>query len=168
MSNETLLYICGIVLAVSAVTVSFVGLKVRTFPGKAMPLVVLWFAIFVGGAATFAVLHAKDEDADKAKEARFEKAGEEFERAGGHVNGEAAEEPAESPGEEGEGHSEEGSEEAGAEESPESAEEGAEEECEKTEGAGAGEAGGGTKARVAEKRGRESRRGPKPAAAKKR
>jgi mono/diheme cytochrome c family protein len=85
MSNETLLYICGITLAVSAVTVSLVGLKVNSFPGKAMPLVVLWFAIFVVGSTTFAVLHAKDEDANKAKEARYEKAGEKFEREGGHV-----------------------------------------------------------------------------------
>ena len=141
MSNETLLYICGITLALSAVTVSFVGLKVKTFPGKAMPLVVIWFAIFVGGSATFAVLHAKDEDANKAKEAKFEEAGEKAEKEGGHVA------PLESEGSEaeGEGASEEGSEEAGAEESPESAEEGAEEAEKGGEAAGAGggaEAGG--------------------------
>jgi plastocyanin len=69
MSNETLFYICGIGLAVSAVLISIVGLKVKTFPGKAFPLVILWFAILVGGAATFSVLHAKDED--KAKAAEF-------------------------------------------------------------------------------------------------
>jgi hypothetical protein len=85
MSNETLLYVCGIVLAVSAVTVSFVGLKVKGFPGRTMPIVVLWFALFVGATTTFAVLHAKDEDADKAKEAKYEKAGEEFEKAAGHL-----------------------------------------------------------------------------------
>lgn len=85
MSNETLLYVCGIVLALSAVTVSFIGLKVKDFPGKAMPIVVLWFAIFVGATTTFAVLHAKDEDADKAKEAKYEQAGKEFEKEGGHV-----------------------------------------------------------------------------------
>ena len=39
MSNETLFYICGIALAVSAVLISFVGLKVKSFPGKAFPLV---------------------------------------------------------------------------------------------------------------------------------
>jgi plastocyanin len=127
MSNETLLYICGIVLAVSAVTTSLIGLKVKEFPGKAMPLIVLWFAIFAVGATTFAVLHAKDEDKDKAKEARYEKAGKLYEKEGGHVHEDEpeSEEPAEA---EGEGLSEEGEEEAGAEESSESAEEGAEEE----------------------------------------
>jgi plastocyanin len=138
MSNETLLFICGIVLAVSAVTVSLIGLKVKSFPGKAMPLVVIWFAIFVVGSTTFAVLHAKDEDADKAKEVKYEEAGEKAEKAGGHVHEEQTEEPEETAAE-GEGHSEEGDEEAGAEESPESAEEGAEE----TEGGGEKAAGGG-------------------------
>lgn len=120
MSNGTLLYVCGIILAVSAVGVSFIGLKVKGFPGKAAPIVVIWFAIFVGGSATFAVLHAKDEDADRAKEAKYEEANEKAEEEGGHVA------PLEGSGEaEGEGASEEGAEEAGAEESPESAEEGA-------------------------------------------
>jgi plastocyanin len=137
MSNETLLFICGIVLAVSAVTVSFIGLKVKDFPGKAMPLIVLWFAAFVVATATFAVLHAKDEEGDKAKEARYQKAGELFEKEGGHVHEEESEEPAEA---EGEGHSEEGEEEAGAEESPEAAEEGAEEESAE-EGEGTAAAG---------------------------
>jgi plastocyanin len=77
MSNETLFYVCGIVLAVSAVTVSFVGLKLKDFPGKLLPVIILWFAIFVGGATTFAVLHAQDEEAAKAAE--LEKAGEEIE-----------------------------------------------------------------------------------------
>jgi plastocyanin len=80
MSNETLFFICGIALAVSAVVVSLIGLKVKDFPGKAFPLVILWFAILIGGAATFSVLHAKDED--EAKAAETEKAGEEFEKEG--------------------------------------------------------------------------------------
>jgi plastocyanin len=78
MSNETLFYICGGVLAASAVIVSFLGLKLRHFPGKALPVIVLWFAIFVGGATTFAVLHAQDEQ--KAKAAELEKAGKEIEK----------------------------------------------------------------------------------------
>jgi plastocyanin len=78
MSNETLFYVCGIVLAVSAVTVSIVGLKLKDFPGRFLPVIVLWFAIFVGGATTFAVLHAQDEEAAKAAE--LEKAGEEIEK----------------------------------------------------------------------------------------
>lgn len=78
MSNETLFYICGGILAVSAVTVSIVGLKLPKFPGKALPLVILWFAIFVVGATTFAVLHGQDEE--KADAAKLEKAGEEIEK----------------------------------------------------------------------------------------
>jgi plastocyanin len=80
MSNGDLFYICGIVLAVSAVLFSIVGLKAKNFPGKAFPLVILWFAILVGGATTFAVLHAKDEEDEKAAE--FERAGEKFEAEG--------------------------------------------------------------------------------------
>jgi plastocyanin len=80
MTNETLFYVCGIALAVSAVLISIIGLKVKDFPGKAFPLVILWFAILVGGAATFAVLHAKDEEDEKAAE--FKPAGEEFEAEG--------------------------------------------------------------------------------------
>lgn len=75
MSNETLFFICGIALAVSAVLFSFVGLKVKDFPGKAFPVVVLWFSILVIGSTTFAVLHAQDEA--KAKEAETSKANEE-------------------------------------------------------------------------------------------
>lgn len=81
MSNQTLFYICGIALAVSAVSVSFLGLKVRSFPGRAMPLVVLWFALLVGASTTFAVLHGKDED--KARAAELQKAGTEIENAQG-------------------------------------------------------------------------------------
>jgi plastocyanin len=85
MSNETLFYLCGGVLAVSAVTVSFVGLKLKDFPGKALPLVIVWFAIFVGGATTFAVLHAQDEEAAEAAEQ--ERAGEKIEAAEGEGGG---------------------------------------------------------------------------------
>jgi plastocyanin len=77
MDNETLFYICGIGLAVSAVLFSLIALKIKSFPGKAFPVVVLWFAILVGGSATFAVLHAKDEE--KAKAAELEQAGKEIE-----------------------------------------------------------------------------------------
>jgi plastocyanin len=79
MSNETLFFICGGVLAVSAITVSFVGLKLKNFPGRALPLIIAWFAIFVGGATTFAVLHAQDEEAAEASE--LVPAGEEIEKA---------------------------------------------------------------------------------------
>lgn len=81
MDNETLFYVCGGILAVSAVAVSIAGLKLKDFPGRALPIVVLWFAIFVGGATTFAVLHAKDEEKDEA--AKVEQTGEEGEKAAG-------------------------------------------------------------------------------------
>lgn len=90
MSNETLFFVCGSVLAVSAVTVSIVGLKLPKFPGKALPLVILWFAIFVGGATTFAVLHAQDEEKAKAAEAA-EETGEESKGAGTTLHLEASE-----------------------------------------------------------------------------
>ena len=93
MSNGDLFYICGIALAVSAVLISFVGLKVKSFPGKAFPLVILWFAVLIGAAATFSVLHAKDEEHEKAAE--FEQAGEKFEAEGDDAAaGEAAAEEA--------------------------------------------------------------------------
>lgn len=78
MNNEILFYVFGIALAVSAVLVSIAGLRMKDFPGKAFPVVVLWFVILVGGAATFAVLHSKDEKADH--EVEYVKAGEEIEK----------------------------------------------------------------------------------------
>jgi plastocyanin len=76
MDTETIFFVIGPLLAVSAVVVSLIGLRSDKFPGRAAPLVVLWFAILVGGATTFAVLHAKDEQEAKASE--VEQAGEEF------------------------------------------------------------------------------------------
>jgi plastocyanin len=109
MTNETLFYICGIALAVSAVVISFIGLKVKSFPGKAFPLVILWFAILIGSATTFAVLHAQDEEHEKAAE--FEKAGKEFEAEG---NDAAAGEPAPEADKAAEGRGKEEAEPAGA------------------------------------------------------
>jgi len=77
MDNETLFYVFGIALAISAVVISLIGLKAKNFPGKAFPIVILWFAILVGGATTFSVLHAQDEE--HHKEAEFEHANKEFE-----------------------------------------------------------------------------------------
>jgi plastocyanin len=78
MSNETLFYICGIVLAVSAVTVSFVGLKLKDFPGRALPAVVLWFAVFVVATTTFATRYSGEEH--EAKAAEYKKFFEEQEK----------------------------------------------------------------------------------------
>lgn len=100
MSNGDLFYICGIALAISAVVISFIGLRVKGFPGKAAPLVALWFVVLVGASATFSVLHAKDEEAAKAAElteASIENEEEEAEpvesEAGGEEGGKPTEEP---------------------------------------------------------------------------
>jgi plastocyanin len=77
MDNETLFYIFGGVAAVSAVLVTFLGLKLKNFPGRMLPLVIVWFAAFAIGASTFSVLQAKDHEAHEAHE--LEKAGEEIE-----------------------------------------------------------------------------------------
>jgi mono/diheme cytochrome c family protein len=79
MNHETLFFICGGILAASAVTVSVIGLKKDDFPGKFMPLVIVWFAVFAVGAGTFAVLHGKDESRDH--DAKYAKASEEIEKA---------------------------------------------------------------------------------------
>lgn len=100
MSNETLFYICGIALAVSAVLVSFAGLRVKSFPGKLGPLVALWFVLLVGGATTFAVLHAQDEEEAKAAEltkASQENEEEEAEQPESEATGEGGGKSAQKP-----------------------------------------------------------------------
>jgi plastocyanin len=79
MDNATVFYVIGAALAVSAVVASFIGLRVEKFPGRAAPLVFLWFAILIGGATTFAVLNGKDEQEARASEVAT--AGEEFTEA---------------------------------------------------------------------------------------
>jgi plastocyanin len=87
MDNETLFYACGIVLAVSALVVSFAGLKLKGFPGRALPLVILWFVVFVVGAATFAVKYSGEEQEVHAAEyAEANKEIEEGEGTGGFSN----------------------------------------------------------------------------------
>ena len=68
MSNGDLFYVCGIALAVSAVLISFLGLRVKKFPGRAAPFVALGFVLLIGATTTFAVLHAQDEEEAKAAE----------------------------------------------------------------------------------------------------
>jgi hypothetical protein len=79
MDNGTLFYVIGPVLAASAIVVSFIGLRVKSFPGKAAPLVFLLFAVLVGGATTFAVLHSKDEESQKEQSAGLPQATQEAE-----------------------------------------------------------------------------------------
>jgi plastocyanin len=86
-TNEKLFYACGIVLAVSALAVSFIGLKSEKFPGKALPGVILWFAVFVIGATTFAVRYSGEEHEAKAAEyAKFNEELEKSESTGGFSN----------------------------------------------------------------------------------
>ena len=76
MSNGDFFYVCGGALAVSAVLVSFAGLRIKGFPGKAAPIVALGFIALIGATTTFAVLHAQDEE--EAKAAEFSSANEEI------------------------------------------------------------------------------------------
>jgi plastocyanin len=76
MSNGDLFYVCGGALAVSAVLVSFAGLRIKGFPGKAAPIVALGFIALIGATTTFAVLHGQDEQTAKAAE--LTKAGREI------------------------------------------------------------------------------------------
>ncbi len=61
--NETLFYVFGIALVLSALTVAFVGLRVEGFPATRLALagVVAYFACLVAATTTFAVLNAADE-----------------------------------------------------------------------------------------------------------
>ncbi|MBS1676926.1 MAG: c-type cytochrome [Actinobacteria bacterium] len=142
--HQTLFFICGGVLAASAVIVSFVGLKSDNFPGKWMPLIVVWFAAFAVGAGTFAVLHGKDESKDHDKEyakasaemqyestegpfvrAQEEEAEEAKAEEGESAEGEAGESAEPAEGGEAEGGSAEGGEEGGEAEGGGNAEAGA-------------------------------------------
>lgn len=96
MSNETLFYVCGGALAVSAVLVSFAGLRIKSFPGKAAPIVALGFIALIGATTTFAVLHAQDEE--KAKAAELSKANKEItEEEASPVEDESKKAPAPKP-----------------------------------------------------------------------
>ncbi len=97
MDNELLFYVFGIAAAISAVVVSFIGLKVKGFPGRALPLVILYFAVLVLGATTFSVLHAQDEE--HHKEAELAHANEIFEAEGHEEPGSKAPAEAEESGE---------------------------------------------------------------------
>jgi mono/diheme cytochrome c family protein len=126
--HETLFFICGGILAASAIVVSLFGLKNDNFPGKWMPLIIVWFAVFAIGAGTFAVLHGKDESKEHGKE--YAKASEEIEKneTSGpfeEAEAEAAEAEKSESGESGESNEEENetSPEGGAEQEGEAGEE---------------------------------------------
>ena len=79
MDYELIFYVSGIALAVSAVLVSFLGLRVSKFPGKAAPVVALWFVVLIGMSTTFAVLHSKHEEEHHEAEVGLPAATEESE-----------------------------------------------------------------------------------------
>jgi plastocyanin len=70
MTNETLFYVFGLALVVSAVLVSIVGLRFKDFPPSRGVLAgtVLYFAVLVGVTAVFAVLNAQDEQEHRVAE----------------------------------------------------------------------------------------------------
>ena len=65
---ETAFYIAGIVLAISAVIVSFIGLKSEKFPGKAGVVVVLAFAAGAIAASTFVVIYSQEHEEHREHE----------------------------------------------------------------------------------------------------
>jgi plastocyanin len=73
--DETLFYVFGIVLVLSAVGLSAVGLRNKRFPPSRIVLmgVIAYFVALVGATTTFAVLNARDEqrkrDAEQAEAA---------------------------------------------------------------------------------------------------
>jgi mono/diheme cytochrome c family protein len=60
MDDQTIFYIFGGVLIVSAAVVAALASKGK-FPGKLVPLIAVWFAVLALGAATFAVLNGVDD-----------------------------------------------------------------------------------------------------------
>jgi plastocyanin len=68
--NETLFYVFGIALVVSAVGVAVIGLRFENFPPSRGVLAgaVLYFAVLVGLTAVFSVLNAQDEQAAREAE----------------------------------------------------------------------------------------------------
>jgi plastocyanin len=68
--NETLFYVFGIALVVSAVGIAGIGLRFENFPPNRSVLAgaVLYFAVLVGATAVFAVLNAQDEQRHREAE----------------------------------------------------------------------------------------------------
>lgn len=79
MDYELIFYLSGGALAVSAIVASFLGLRVSKFPGRAAPLVAVWFVALVGMSATFAVLHSQHEEEHHEEEVGLPAATEESE-----------------------------------------------------------------------------------------
>lgn len=68
MDYAEMFYIFGGILAVTAVVVSFIGLKAEKFPGKMGPVVVLVFLALIGTAVSYSVLNGQEESEHRAHE----------------------------------------------------------------------------------------------------
>jgi len=68
--NDTLFYVFGVALIVSAIAVSAIGLRFENFPPNSGILAgtILYFAALVGATALFAVLNAQDEQQHREAE----------------------------------------------------------------------------------------------------
>ena len=68
--DQTLFFVFGIALVVSAVAIAVVGLRFENFPSSrgVLAAVIVYFAALVGATAVFAVLNARDEQRDREAE----------------------------------------------------------------------------------------------------
>jgi plastocyanin len=83
MSDATIFYIFGGLLAAMAVATSLIGLRVESFPGRYGPAIFLCFVAVVGTAVTFAILNGKSEE--RAHAAEYKAAGERVEAIEGEA-----------------------------------------------------------------------------------
>jgi hypothetical protein len=81
MDYETVFYVVGSVLAASAVVFALIALKSERFPGRAAPLVAVYFIALVGATTTFGVLQSQDEEEQREQEAGIPAATKESEQA---------------------------------------------------------------------------------------
>jgi plastocyanin len=99
MSDATVYYILGGVLAAMAVGTSLIGLRFQSFPGKFGPVIFLCFLAVSAGAITFAIHNGQDEE--RARAAETKPAGEQIEKEENEAvpaeGGEGAEKAAEGP-----------------------------------------------------------------------
>jgi plastocyanin len=101
--EETLFYVFGLALVLSALVLSALGLRSRGFPASRLVLagLVAYFVALVGATSTFAVLNAREEqrvrDAEHAEEAaeatETEAAGEQTVSVSSPADGELVFEP---------------------------------------------------------------------------
>ena len=67
VTDETIFYILGITLTVSALVVSFLGIRNESFPGRMFPLLAGYFVLLVLGTTTFAVLNAETNTTERTE-----------------------------------------------------------------------------------------------------